>query len=214
MELMKKVLLEETAFLKGQVELIGQGSSLDNEQQQAGLSKLAEKLHAVAQNSTTQDWALRQDNNADPFSFTATLIGTRVENIEHVLARAKLDTGCDENWICTELLHRAGIGEHVAPVDVKSQYTAFGGAEIEPVGTIDVSWHAQNAAKSRTTNFLVLTEVPFDMILGREFIAEESIFMFEKPTLALRMGKFSKGNCDIVPINASSGLWNMQKNIV
>ena len=46
---------------------------------------------------------------------------------------------------------------------------------------------------SRETTFLAHHEVPFDMVLGRTFIAEESIFVFRKPALALGMGKFTKG---------------------
>lgn len=92
-----------------------------------------------------------------------------------------------------EVLQRAGVGDHLDSIEIKQSYIAFGGQESEPLGKIDVTWYAENAGKSRKTTFLVHHEVPFDMILGSIFIAEESIFTFNKPAFALRMGKFTKG---------------------
>ena len=45
----------------------------------------------------------------DRFSFSAIIVGSRDGEIEHTVARAKLDTGCDDNWISEDLLIRAGL---------------------------------------------------------------------------------------------------------
>ena len=112
----------------------------------------------------------------------------------HLVARGKLDSGCDENWISKEILTRGRLEDHVEAMEDRRVYIAFGGAKFEPVGTIDLTWYAINAGKSRKTRFFVHDQVPFDMVLGRIFIKEESIFMFNEPALALRQGKFKKGN--------------------
>ncbi|MCJ1379121.1 hypothetical protein MMC17_002221 [Xylographa soralifera] len=114
------------------------------------------------------------------------------DDSEPVVARGKLDSGCDENWASIEVPERARIGDHLETIEDKNSYAAFNDEEFEPLGTIDITWYAANAGKSRKTNFFVHHAVPFDMALGRIFIAEESIFVFNKPALALRMGNFTK----------------------
>lgn len=74
-----------------------------------------------------------------------------------------------------------------------TSYRGFGGDSFTPEGLITLTWYASNSAISKNTAFLVHASAPFDMILGRKWIKEESIFVFDKPALALRQGKFSKG---------------------
>ena len=126
------------------------------------------------------------------FSFSATILSPRAADSENTVVRGKFDTACDENWISTEVLDRAGGGNDLELIEIERSYFAFGGQELRPLGEIDVTWYAENAGKSRKTKFLAHPEVPFDMVLGSLFIAEESIFMFNKPVLALRMSKFTK----------------------
>lgn len=160
-----------------------------SQQRQADVENLAEKLRSMAQ--STPPW---QPDTSDPFSFSATILRAHEDDSEHTVVRGKLDSGCDENWVSTEVLTRAGIEDQVEPIEDSTTYTAFGGEKFKPVGKIDITWYAVNASKSRSTTFFVHHGVPFDMVLGRIFIAEESIFVFNKPALALRMGKFTKGS--------------------
>lgn len=181
------------ASLRHQAAQIQQGLHLNSEQHHTGLSDLADKLQSMTERnaSKTTDW---RPDTADQFSFSATILSPHVEDSEYAVARGKFDTGCDENWISMDVLQRAGIGHCLDSIETKRSYVAFGGQEFEPSGQIEVTWYAENAGKSRKTTFLVHDHVPFDIVLGRIFIAEESIFVFSKPELALRMGKFTKGN--------------------
>jgi len=160
-----------------------------DEQRRAVLDELVEKLRSTTQNTTP--W---QPDTSDPFSFSATIIRAHVDKSEHTVARGKLDSGCDENWISMEVLTRARLEDQVEAMEDQRIYIAFDGGEFEPMGKVDVTWYAVNAGKSRKTSFFVHDQVPFDMVLGRVFIKEESIFMFNEPALALRQGKFKKGN--------------------
>ena len=179
-------------YLRAQIKTLEQGLSVDSKQHSAGLNDLADRLRSMNESSRsrTTDW---RPDTADHFSFSATILSPHVEGSEYAVARGRFDTGCDENWISMKVLQRAGIGDRLGSIEMKHSYVAFGGEELEPLGKIELTWYAENAGKSRRTVFLVHHEVPFDLVLGRIFVAEESIFTFSKPAWALRMGKFTKG---------------------
>ncbi|CAD6593578.1 MAG: hypothetical protein ASARMPRED_007684 [Alectoria sarmentosa] len=197
--------MEEIQSLKASTEylfsLVEQGLSRNTEQSRAGLQELAEKLRSMKgfETSKTTEW---RPSDTDPFSFSVTILQAHKDDTEHTVARGKLDTGCDENWISTSVLDRAGLQTRVEPVEFAQSYVAFGGAEFEPTGKVDIDWYATNAGKSNRTSFLVHHAVPFDMVLGKIWIIEESIFVFNKPALALRMGKFTKEEHRIIEENA------------
>ena len=190
-QILRNTIMDLESFLHGEVQRSKEQLETfrSDPQRYAGLDQLAEKLRSVVQNTST--W---QPDPSDPFSFRATIIYPHTDESEHTVACGKLDSGCDENWISSELLTRARLENQVEPTEDQRIYVAFGGAEIEPMGTVAVTWYAVNASKSRKTTFLVHDNVPFDMVLGRIFIKEESIFLFNKPALALRQGKFTKGS--------------------
>jgi hypothetical protein len=165
--------------------LLNDGS---REQLNADLEAWAQKLREEA--LRTPQW---RPDNSDPFSFSATIIRAHEEESEHTVARGRLDSGCDEDWISTEILERAGLKPEIKAIEIPMTYTAFSGQSFKPIGTIDIKWYAVNAGLSRKTTFLVHDAVPFDMVLGKVFIKEESIFVFNKPALALRQGRFTKG---------------------
>ncbi|KAH0547948.1 hypothetical protein GP486_008311 [Trichoglossum hirsutum] len=188
-DIVMELLQEQQKFQHEQLErieslrtLAEEDFSYGSKQRHAQVDLLAGELRSMAQNTTP--W---QPDTSDPFSFSATIIHAHEDDSEHTVARGKLDSGCDENWISTEVLMRAGIEDQVDTIEDSETYTAFGGEEFEPVGKVDITWYAINALKSRGASFLVHPAAPFDMILGRIFIAEESIFMFNKPALALRV---------------------------
>ncbi|KAK5053170.1 hypothetical protein LTR84_002144 [Exophiala bonariae] len=127
----------------------------------------------------------------DPFSFSATILRAHEDDTDHIVARGKLDSGCDENWVAMEVVQRGNLQDDMEEIEDGETYFAFGGQEFSPTGRIDITWYAVNAGKSRKTTFLVHENPPFDLVPGRVFIAKESIFVFDKAALALRHGKFS-----------------------
>lgn len=160
---------------------------------QEDLNDIAEQLQANAERYTSRDRSWRQEFH-DPFSFEAAIIHPHSQDSGRTFVHAKLDTGCEDDWIALEILERASMDNQVNELDVMISYVAFGGQKFEPLGTIDVTWYPTNSGKSRQTRFLVHREVPFDVVLGRRWILEEGWSFFERPAMALRMGKFSKGN--------------------
>ena len=169
-----------------------QSSAPEGEQYSARLDELSKKLHSMAQNTTIDDPQWQADNTS-PFSMTVTVICTRDEGSEHTVPRANIDTQSAENWISMELLTRANIDDELDPVDNSRTYIGFGGGLFEPMGKIDVTWFAANPSKSRKTTFLAHEVGPFDMILGRTWMAEDNYQMLNKGVFALRMAKFTKG---------------------
>ena len=191
--------------------------SQDNEQRDTGPTRLAEKLREMAIANQESEQRLHESTerlqisiadselgmiqqpkaeDRDPFSFSATILRSNEDRVEHTVARAKMDTGCDENWISIRILDRAGLMEKLEPVESKETYTGFGGESFEPIEKIDITWYGFNTANSRTNTFLVHQKDPFDMVLGSIWITEDSILTLNKPALALRMSKFTKGNVE------------------
>ena len=100
-------------------------------------SQLAEKLREIAVSHqsierTITEGALRSPSLAVPhpelrserdrFSFPATIVDSRGGVIEHTVALAKMDTGCDDNWISEDLLIRAGLMESMKAVDSEEAF--------------------------------------------------------------------------------------------
>jgi hypothetical protein len=158
------------------------------EQLRLNLEALAEKLEKNA--SQMQTW---QPDNSDPFCFSATIILPGETESKHTVIRGKLDSGCDEDWISSEIIRRAALEAYVLPLEYPETYIGFGGQPFQPSGTIKITWYASNAGMTRETTFLVHSDVPFDMVLGKIFIKEQSVFVFDKAALALRQGRFTRG---------------------
>lgn len=151
---------------------------------------LADDLRSSFKPATS--WQPDNDDQ-DPFSFSATILRAHDDDTGPLVVRGKLDSGCDENWVALEVLQRGNLQDDLERIEDGETYSAFGGNSFSPLGRIDITWYALNAVKSRATTFLVHENPPFDFILGRVFIAKESVFVFDKAALALRHGNFTKG---------------------
>ena len=172
-----------------------------DQQHQEDLNNIADQWQANVQRFMSGDRSWRQ-GPYDPFSFEVAVIHPHSQDSGRTFVHAKLDTGCEDNWIALEILERASMNNQVNELEVRVSYIAFGGQMFEPLGMIDVTWYPTNSGKSRQTRFLVHREVPFDVVLGRQWILEEGRSIFEQPAMGLRMGQFSKGN--LITISISS----------
>ena len=128
----------------------------------------------------------------DRFSFPATIVDSRGGVIEHTVALAKMDTGCDDNWISEDLLIRAGLMESMKAVDSEEAFLGFGGVAFKPLGAMEITWFGINTSKSWKNHFLVHRDGPFDMVLGSTWITEDSLLTLSQPALALRMTNLTK----------------------
>ncbi|KAL9631982.1 MAG: hypothetical protein Q9204_003986 [Flavoplaca sp. TL-2023a] len=180
----------------------------ESDRRAADTSRLAEQLREIAVSHqsierTITEGAMKSPSLAishpeprserDRFSFSATIVGSRDGRIEHTAARAKMDTGCDDNWISEDLLIRAGLMGLMEPVDSEEIFVGFGGAEFKPLGAMKITWFRINTSKSWKDYFLVHRDGPFDMVLGGTWITENGLLTLSQPAMALRMTNFTKG---------------------
>ncbi|KAL9627845.1 MAG: hypothetical protein Q9204_006293, partial [Flavoplaca sp. TL-2023a] len=125
-------------------------------------SQLAEKLREIAVNHqsierTITEGALKSPSLAiqhpeprserDRFSFSATIVGSHDGVIEHTVARAKMGTGCDDNWISEDLLIRAGLMGSMKPVELEDVFLGFGGVAFTPLGAMEITRFGINTSK-------------------------------------------------------------------
>ncbi|KAM5345681.1 hypothetical protein ACJ41O_011542 [Fusarium nematophilum] len=108
----------------------------------------------------------------------------------------KLDTGCELNWISARVLERAQLEGKQEELMSAKAWLGFNGDSdlVVPKATITLTWCSVNAAYTHRHEFLVHDDVPFDVVLGSEFIIEESWKKsFNDPVLALRHTGLSDG---------------------
>ena len=162
---------------------------LDRQRQAEDMNDLMDKSKSLAQQ--TSPW---EPDSTDPFTFSATIMQTDTDSVGYTVIRGRLDSGCEDDWISSDALKRANLEGKVKPLQNSRTYMGFGD-EVKPTGEVDIIWFATNAGKSHLTTFLVYKgEALFDMVLGRVFIAKEAMFVFNRPAIALRQGKFTRGD--------------------
>jgi hypothetical protein len=99
---------------------------------------------------------------------------------------ALLDTGADANLVSWTQIHFLGF-EY-------SKYTggAYGGAggKIVPLGEVDICFHwAQSSTrKLHHERFLVLEDLPYEMVLGKGFIEKNRVYWFDTSLLPFVWG--------------------------
>jgi hypothetical protein len=164
----------------------------ERQQADAALQDLRESLRSTVQPSPV--WRTNTgDSDSDPFTFSATIIRPHEDESEHVTVRGRLDSGCDDNWVSLHIIKRAGLEGDIDLVEDGMKYAGFGGQHFTAKGRVEITWFASNGGISRKTTFLVHDDPPFDLVLGRVFIAEQSVFVFDRAALALRHGNFTQG---------------------
>jgi hypothetical protein len=130
----------------------------------------------------------------NPFEFAARILRLPEQNEDQVMVCAIFDTGSAENLISSSVIDRAALLDRVE----QPPETSIRGADgnfLEPTGSISITW-SRNSKQSWQTDFLVVDNPPFDMLLGRKFIVAEGVFVFSDPVLVAdhsRLSTLSKG---------------------
>ncbi|KAJ3456479.1 hypothetical protein MRS44_016502 [Fusarium solani] len=130
-----------------------------------------------------------------PFLFPFVIVPDDPQAPSSAPFRVKLDSGCDLNWISTRILKRAGLEDKQEKAKSDGAWLGFSGGEelIVPQGTITLTWYSVNASYTHRHEFLVHDQVPFDVVLGSEFIIEEGWKKsFNDPVLALRYSELNQ----------------------
>ena len=158
---------------------------------------LRNQQNALARLSSTEpkdrSGQVRREQPDDPTGFDATIFCGIKDGPQWIAGRGILDTGCEDNWISLDIIKRGGMVSSMVRGKNENIYTGFGGKNIEPMGTITITWYANKASKTRQTIFLVEEKGPFDILLGRKFIFSENIFMFNQAALVLRAAPITDG---------------------
>lgn len=123
---------------------------------------------------------------SDPTAFDATIFCGISDGPQWIAGRGILDSGCDDNWISLDIVNRAEMNSNIVQTPDQKIYIGFGGQNMEARGSIIITWYANNASKTRQTTFLVAEHGPFDLLLGKNFIFSENIFMFNQAALVLK----------------------------
>ena len=129
----------------------------------------------------------------DPTLFDASILRGIEDGPRWTVGRGILDSGCAENWITIDIIKRAHLEPRIIRVTQSDLYTGFGNQNIESRGKIRITWFANDGFKTRENEFLVAEQGPFDLLLGRQFIFSENIFIFNQAALVLRAAPISDG---------------------
>ncbi|KAF1845021.1 uncharacterized protein K460DRAFT_416352 [Cucurbitaria berberidis CBS 394.84] len=158
-----------------------------------GLSEdVLDNLRRAAEGINASSSATQSTPN--PFEFYARILRDQEHSEEESNVCAKFDTGSEDNWISAAIVNRVGLHDRLELTQLGKLYTGADGNMFQPMGVVSVPW-TRNSIKSWQTDFLVLENAPFDMLLGRKFIIEEGLFVFADPVLVTdltRLAPFSK----------------------
>ncbi|KAF4437648.1 hypothetical protein F53441_12983 [Fusarium austroafricanum] len=132
---------------------------------------------------------LNKMSTGHPFLFPFVIIPDDPQVPTSTPFHVKLDSGCELNWISARVLKRARIEGRQMKLERAKGWLGFNGERdfVVPKATIILTWYSVNAAYTHRHEFLVHEDVPFDVVLGSEFIIEEGWKKsFNDPVLALR----------------------------
>lgn len=133
----------------------------------------------------------------DPSLTVGTIAVTHTNPPRYIPVRVKYDTGSDVNIISKEFAMEHDLG------DLLNEIEGGGSQEDILLGlddheyrvrfTITLSWCAATMHKMRKTKFHVTDQLPYDLLLGNDFIQENSVLYVPRPALPLRLKRKTKG---------------------
>ncbi|KAH7194857.1 hypothetical protein DER44DRAFT_815512 [Fusarium oxysporum] len=93
------------------------------------------------------------------------------ESFRFVTVRNKIDTGSDENFVNAELLQRHEIDPTTIttiPEETREERTLhmLNDFKFTPTQEIRLSWHKPNDMKQRESDFVIVKDAPFDVLIG------------------------------------------------
>ncbi|KAI8402673.1 hypothetical protein FOFC_17989 [Fusarium oxysporum] len=115
------------------------------------------EVRELIANDFTRSLVLIVPNGADSFRL--------------VTVRNKIDTGSDENFVNAELLQRHEIDPATIttiPEETREQRTLhmLNDFKFTPTQEIRLSWHKPNDMKQRESDFVIVKDAPFDVLIG------------------------------------------------
>ena len=111
-----------------------------------------------------------QHSKSDNFRFPFAIMPRDDDGPVDALENVKLDSSFHDNWIGKHVLERCNI--QFEPTDESKPHISTGQDQYRAVGRVNLSWYLKNQALAKETAFLVGEELPFDAILGGDWIME------------------------------------------
>lgn len=103
--------------------------------------------------------------------------------------RGKYDTGSDANFITKTLITAQGLEsqlEALSKTDIGSRgFTGLNQQTCLPTHKLELSWCARNAFKYSLTEFYVVDDAPYDIVIGNPYIQEAKVFQRSDKRVAL-----------------------------
>lgn len=149
---------------------------------------MKDELNHPLPSDTLKPW--RKGNSPGPklmelitqnFTRNATIVldsgaGALSERVKYVHLRAKMDTGCNENLITLDLFNSAQIDKSLLveiPEEDQFELTMIEGAKCTPMYKIPLTWYQDGDMKMRHSEFYVVRDGPFDMLIGSHRFAQD-----------------------------------------
>ncbi|KAF4949947.1 hypothetical protein FGADI_8548 [Fusarium gaditjirri] len=115
------------------------------------------EVQELIANDFTRSLVLVVPNGTDSFRF--------------VTVRNKIDTGSDENFVNADLLQRHEIDPATItpiPEETREERTLhmLNDFKFTPTEEIRLSWHKPNDMKQRESDFVIVQDAPFDVLIG------------------------------------------------
>ncbi|CEL02272.1 hypothetical protein ASPCAL03443 [Aspergillus calidoustus] len=122
------------------------------------------------------------------FHFTAAI---ELEQNTFRVPWAQFDTASTYNWISKELVKTLGLSDEIKKLELSEElrntkYVSFNKSEVEPLGTIKLSWYAANFPPPQvplTTEFLVGKDIAVRLAIGSEFILDKELLVYNFKSL-------------------------------
>ncbi|KAG9671318.1 hypothetical protein KCU99_g5701, partial [Aureobasidium melanogenum] len=122
----------------------------------------------------------------DPSITDSTITVIHEDKPRYIAARAKYDTGSDVNFTSSAFVVENGLSPLLEELDHSEIFVGLNDQEYHVKHTVVLHWCAATMHKARTTTFFVADEVPYDILLGNEFIIRNRVFEPQRTVLALR----------------------------
>lgn len=145
--------------------------------------------------------ALQEFSNLVKSKFTRDIrlvIQTTVEQtpwqFKYVPARAKLDTGCEENLVSLELLKANNLHESFLRPIPEGDEILLDGLESTyiPKFEIQLEWYKGQELKKRCSKFYVVDDPPFEILIGMKRFGDEFTSDYRMPNPILTLASRSK----------------------
>ncbi|KAI0517496.1 hypothetical protein F5B22DRAFT_107636 [Xylaria bambusicola] len=154
-------------------------SSRDMGERQRDFEELREALRRNLGSTTMRPFAF------DPFCFPFVIVSPDRQESVGGPVQVKLDTGAHDSWVGKHVLERHGLDFDLT--DDQRVFIGAGRGGFRALGKVTLIWYSENQALTKKTNFLVGEELPFDVILGSDYLMDDlNTDPFKTPILPLR----------------------------